>query len=205
MLSLSFVAGLTWMFVGFLGLPLGVPPEKEEALMAYAAPEDCVLYATWSAMATPNAASGNQTEQLLAESEVKKFLTVLERTIMTAALAAAKNSGTPAQQADEIAKTAQLWIRTVLTQSGALYLSRLEPRGDDLDLQGGVIVKAGDAAARLEQSLTLLLSQAKEKPMETTVAGRPFRKLTLPNEKLEVVWGANNGYMMIGLGAKALD
>src|SRR5439155_21417680 len=124
MFALSFVTGLAWMLVGFLGLPLGLPPEKEEAIMAYAAPEDCVLYATWSAMATPSAASGNQTEQLLAEPEVKKFLTVLERTITTAALAAAKNNGTPAQQANEIAKTAQLWIRTVFTQSGAMYLSR---------------------------------------------------------------------------------
>jgi hypothetical protein len=39
------------MFLGGFGLPLGVPPEPENPAMAYVAPEKCVAYASWAAMA----------------------------------------------------------------------------------------------------------------------------------------------------------
>jgi hypothetical protein len=204
MLSLPFIALLAWLAAA-LGMQLGIPPEKEEPILSYVAPEHCVLYASWSAMATPSATGGNQAEQLLAEPDVLKFLTVLESTLTTAAVAAAKNKGIAPEQADQITKTVQLWLRTVLTKSAAAYVSRFEPKNNDLDVQAAVIIKAGDTAVELDQSFTTLWSQGQEKPTETTVAGRPFRKLKLEAEKLDLVWGASNGYMMIGLGPEALD
>src|SRR5687767_11225947 len=71
----SLLAGWTCSVLSFLGtgLPVGMPPDKEEPIMAYVAPDECVLYVTWTAAATPSAGSANQTEQLMAEPEVQAF------------------------------------------------------------------------------------------------------------------------------------
>src|SRR5262245_19251365 len=92
-------SGLLLSFLG-LGLPVGTPPEKEDAIMAHVAPSDCVAYTSWSARAQPNATSGNQTEQLLAEPEVQKLIASLHEKALAAALAGAKQNGVPAEQAD---------------------------------------------------------------------------------------------------------
>src|SRR5215207_5485676 len=72
------------MFLGGFGLPLGVPPEPENPAMAHVAPEKCVLYASWAAMAAADPKSANQTEQLLAEPEVKRFVQSLEKSFREA-------------------------------------------------------------------------------------------------------------------------
>ena len=49
------------------GLPLGVPPLPEDPALSRIAPDECLWYFTSAGMATPDPASENQAEQLLAE------------------------------------------------------------------------------------------------------------------------------------------
>ena len=70
--------GLILLLGGF-GLPVGVPPLPEDPMMANIAPEECVAYVSSAGMATPDAKSGNQTEQLLAEPEVRQMAAEIER------------------------------------------------------------------------------------------------------------------------------
>src|SRR5262245_2676660 len=124
----GFAFGLVAMFFG-LGLPLGTPPEQENPIMSYAAPADCVLFATWAGMAAPNPASPNQTEQLLAEPEVKEFAAALEQAFAQAMTALTQGGGDPARSA-RLAQSAPLWARTLITRPAALFVTKLVPAGN---------------------------------------------------------------------------
>ena len=77
-----------WIFMlGGFGLPLGLPPEAEDPLMARIAPPQCLIYGTWAGMAQPNAMSANQTERLLAEPDVQRAIRGIERFVQEAGLA----------------------------------------------------------------------------------------------------------------------
>ena len=74
---LSAVAMLVALSGGQIGLPLGLPPLAEDPVLANIAPEECLVYFSWSGVAEPDPKSKNQTEQLLAEPEVQQFVTGL--------------------------------------------------------------------------------------------------------------------------------
>ena len=52
-----------WMALGFgsMGLPLGLPPAEPDVLLARVAPEECVFYASWAAMAEPDPENAGST------------------------------------------------------------------------------------------------------------------------------------------------
>ena len=67
----SFGALVLLLFGGQVGVPLGLPPLPEDAVMASVAPPECLWYFSWSGVGEPDPKSTNQTEQLLAEPEVR--------------------------------------------------------------------------------------------------------------------------------------
>jgi hypothetical protein len=193
------------MFFGGTGvLPLGAPPEKENPVMAYVAPDDCVLYATWAGMATPDPASPNQTEQLLAEPEVQQFAAAVEKAVATWMNQAARSGADDPRNA-AVAKAGPVWVRSLITRPAALYLSKLEPKGQSLAVEGGLIVHAGDSAALLDAALTTILTEDDRQPVEFAIGTRKFHKLAAtPELPVELSWGAGNGYLMVGFGEGSL-
>ncbi len=191
------------LFFGGAGIPLGVPPEKENPLLSHVAPEDCLLYASWAGMAKADPGSKNHTEQLLAEAEVQQFAAALERALTSFMAQGIRSEG---DAADKLGKTAPLWIRTLITRPTAIYLTRLEPRGETWAVEGGLIVQAGDSAALLDAALTELLTTENQKPAEFAVGPRKFHKVAASRElPAELSWGAGNGYLMVGMGPGAIE
>src|SRR3954468_7395510 len=160
MSALTLPAGFPWqallaILLG-LGLPLGMPPEKEDPAMGHAAPVECLYYASWAGMATPSAASGNRTEQLLAEPELAEFVASLEKAFVSAVVGMQPEEKNPARTA-RLAKQALLWTRTLVTRPTALFVTKLAPEGNNLAIEAGLVVHAKDAAAELDATLTDLL------------------------------------------------
>ena len=202
------LGGVVSMFLGMLFgavLPLGIPPEKENPVMAHAAPKECLLYASWAGMAAPDPSSKNQTEQLLAEPEVKAFAVALENALATA-IVGTDRGGEDAERSARLAKSAPLWTRTLITRPAAIFLTKVLPDQNGLTIEGGLIVEAGDAAEKLHMTLTELLTSETDKPSEVTIAGRKFRKLAASAEQpFELHWGAGEGYLMIGIGSGTIE
>src|SRR5471030_278564 len=105
MYSAAVPSMMSWLLVvlsGF-GLPLGTPPLPEDPMMARIAPQECLFYMSSSGMATPDAKSANQTEQLLAEPEVRHMAAEIERAIKTGLDRALKMQNAPqGPSSDEI-------------------------------------------------------------------------------------------------------
>ncbi len=66
---------------GLQGLPFGVPPAPEDAVIAHVAPPQCLFYVNWAGTASPNAASSSETEKMLAEPELQEFISGLGKVI----------------------------------------------------------------------------------------------------------------------------
>ena len=62
---------LSWIMVlvigGGTGLPLGIPPQPEDPVMARVAPQQCLVYLSWAGTSKPDPQSKNQTEQTCAK------------------------------------------------------------------------------------------------------------------------------------------
>ena len=64
---------------GPTGLPFGVPPAPDDAVIAHVAPPQCLFYVNWAGTATPIAGSSSETEKMLAEPEVQEFFNGLNK------------------------------------------------------------------------------------------------------------------------------
>ncbi|MDX1947797.1 MAG: DUF1559 domain-containing protein [Pirellulaceae bacterium] len=207
MQAMSMFGGLSVLVLAILGggLPLGVPPEKENPVMGHVAPAECLMYASWASMAAPNPASTNQTEQLLAEPEIREFAAVLERSLGQVLNLSSRTL--PGEPPAPSTAAAPLWGKVLLTRATAIFVTKFVPREPLPLVEGGLIVRAGEHAAQLDASLTEWLGSADQKPVESTIGGRKFHRLAASEAGLpmEVTWGVAGEYLMIGLGEKTLD
>ena len=105
-----------------VGLPLGLPPGPEDPVCANAAPAECLFYTSWAGTAKADPASGNQTEQLLAEPEVQQFVAGIEQSLRESLRTwAAHNEPENAAIVDDLVTM----VKTALVSPGAIYVGRV--------------------------------------------------------------------------------
>jgi hypothetical protein len=139
------------MWIAMLGLPLGVPPQPEDPMMAKIAPEQCLFYLSSAGVAEPKATSDNQLEQLLAEPEVRQMSTDVERLIDQAlAQVVQQPGGLAGLSADEAAILAKLF----LSCPKAVYLADLKvQRNGPPQIRAGALLGLGDSAEKVKSLL----------------------------------------------------
>ena len=181
--GLSGVGGIVMLFGlgGGIGLPLGVPPQPEKPLMARVAPEECLFYTTWSAMAEPDPTSNNQTEQLLAEPEVQHMVGEVQRHI-TEGIAKVAQEETP--HPASMVKEAVGIVKTFLTHSVALFVSSVEMGPDGPVVEAGLLVCTEDQTEKIKASLeayqTLFLRESVE---SVEIAGKTWYRIKLDKNR----------------------
>ncbi|WP_254513374.1 DUF1559 domain-containing protein [Anatilimnocola floriformis] len=190
------------MFLGGFGLPLGVPPAPENPAMHYVAPEKCVLYSSWAGMATPDASSANQTEQLFAEAEIQEFGKSLEKTIGLAVRHFAQQNGDP--KADLMAKVIPNWTKTVITRPAAVFATKIEMAGGKLAFEGGLLLDAGATEAPLLADGLIQMMKSPDHPPQMVKIGAvqvaQFAPLKGSPVEAEISIGAAGPYVLIGFG-----
>jgi hypothetical protein len=194
-------ATIVMMLLAGFGLPLGVPPQPENPAMQYVAPANCVLYSSWSGMATPDGRSANQTEQLFAEPELQEFARSLDKSIGKLVAHYAHQSGDP--KAELLARVAPLWTKTIITKASAVFATKLETDGKQLLFEGGLLVEAGDQAQNLADGLTQLMTTPQNQPEQVSIGAAKFvRFAAQKNGPLasEVMIGAAGPFVLVGFG-----
>ncbi len=113
---------LMLVFGGQTGVPLGLPPLPEDRTMASVAPQECIWYFSWSGTADADPKSANQTEQLLAEPEIREFVHSVSK-----AISAAMKKGTPpTPQGKLLGAEGPKLIHVLLTHPAAAFISKFE-------------------------------------------------------------------------------
>ncbi len=197
--------GLLMMLIGMIGgvgLPLGMPPLPEDPVAARVAPQECLFYMSSAGMASPDGKSGNQTEQLLAEPEVRQMAAQLRRAITAGLAQAMKKQDVPeAVSAEKVVNLAML----PLTKPLAIYVSSFEMQPGGPAVRGGVMVNLGDDAAKTEASLAEVLKQLLPMPTEPVeIGGQKWQRLRLlPGAP--VVWSIKDNRLWIGVGEGEIE
>ncbi|MCC6492176.1 MAG: DUF1559 domain-containing protein [Pirellulales bacterium] len=200
---------VTWVWLLLLSgagaLPLGGAPLPLDPVLSNIAPPECLWYAAYSGQGPADAASDNQTEQLFAEPQVRRFAEELETQIVKAVRRAAGPSREGRVHAEHLPKLAKL----LLTRPLAAYLEKVElGKGDDrrVNLSAAIVLGAGDQRNVLEAAVDdyLKLIPPGNPPVAAEkLAGLEWRRLPTPPEAPAVRFGWKDDYFIIALGDQA--
>jgi prepilin-type processing-associated H-X9-DG protein len=198
--AIGFFPILLTLLLGGGGLPLSLPPLPEDPVLARVAPKECLVYMNFSGMATPDAKSKNQTEQLLAEPEVQEMFRGLERAILGPA-----EKHSPPQQAAIFRETVR-WTKKLLTRPVAAFVSSVAISNEGPDIRAGVVINAGEDAAEakaaLEKYQAAFFHGAPEK---VEIGGISCYRFKLAPTVPSITWGIKDKYLVIGIGEGSLD
>jgi hypothetical protein len=193
------------MFYSGIGLPLGVPPQPEDPLLMRVAPEDCLYYTTWAGMAKPDGTKGNQTEALLAEPEVRRFIGELDRRFTEGFEKLAADARNPGEKF--MTELGPLWGRTLLTHSTAIFVSKLKASPDGPpDVEAGIVVNTGEDTPKIQASIVKLQDEfLKGKVKEVEVVGTKCFRFQLEEDFPEITWGVKGKYLLVGIGKGSME
>jgi len=186
------------MLGGGFGAPSGVPPTEEDPLMAKVAPAECLFYASWAGTGTPDATSGNQTEQLLAEPEIQKFLAKGRSRFLDAMGQAASNDPDARQALDDVGRLLEL----VQGKPGAFFLSELRFDGNGPPtVKGGGLLRVDNDAVEVQKMLDRFRERVPaERVSSVQLRNRTFSRVQLDDDAPAIIWGFAGPYLLVGLG-----
>jgi hypothetical protein len=206
-MSASPSVGPIWSFlmlatfsIGGAGLPLGIPPAPEDPLLAKIAPEDCLFYISWAGMGTPDAASKNQTEQLLAEPELQQFAAMIEKAIGASLI---KKAGEHEDRQAVMAEIPKLF-KALATKPTAAFVGDIAMGERGPTIEAGLIVSTGDDTARLMTSVATFEKLYGE-AVEVELAGQKWKQLQTRPSAPPIVWGFKGRYFIIGVGEGTVE
>lgn len=188
---------VTWLtfFPALWGIPVGMPPAPPDPLMAQVAPERVLFYTAWSGAAVPDGDSTNHVEQLLAEPDLQRVLTAIDRQISQSV---ARMAGPQRDQVQGVAAELMPRLLTLLlSQPGAVFVSDIRAGEAGPEIEGAMLLRLGDH----EREVTGLVERL---PLEGTrhiqLDGVSFRTFEMEGEVRRVSWGIWRNCLVIGVG-----
>lgn len=208
----SGLLGFALCSLGQFGLPLGLPPLPEDPLLVRLAPQDCVWYFSSSGVAEPDPKSKNQTEQLLAEPEVREFIAALGKMCSTAI-----REGAPRTPEGKVLGTeGPKLIHALLTRPSAVFVSKAVNGFRGLEISGGVVISTGDETGEIKASLEKIEGvlfhaaavQTLDKIFQVSDAeriARQWHKFPYSYGLPKIEWGFRNNYLLIAVGEETAE
>ena len=191
---------------GSIGAPLGLPPGPEDPVMSAIAPQDGLLWSTWTGRQTGGEPQ-TVTERWMTDPEIVAAWQRAEQ-----AYVAYCRSMVDQEDAPFVDALAGL-TRHLISHSVAFYISDMEvsaENGPFEQLVGGVVFDLGDDPAATLQIIgqieSSLLADLDEPPQTLTLAGRPFRS-TLISGRPEnpLTWGRiDDRHFAVTMGETAM-
>ncbi len=205
LVSVATVLATVFLGGGLLGLPLSIPPLPPDPVIARAAPDECLAHVALAGIATPDARSGNLTERMLADEEMRGFLKSLARQLVAAAQEAALLPPAADKAIVEL-------IAAGLSRPLAVSLERFAPpeNGRPPEVRASLILRTGggDGERRITAAIGTLLAVATAEagvpePEDRTVGKATVRQLPTPLGPLS--WGVHDGSFLLTIGAGTLE
>lgn len=195
---------LLLLFAGQTGAPLSLPPLPEDPVMSRVAPDECLWYLSWSGTAVPDPKSANQTEQLLAEPEVRDFLHGVGK-----ALAGAIRKGAPpTPQGKFFGANGPRLILALLTHPAAAFVSKFGIGANGPTIEGGIVVGTGDETDKLKSTLEemerVMLPQGAAANAASAKSAAWHKLPTQPGTPT-IEWGFHEKYLIVGIGDGSAD
>ncbi|MDP7252871.1 MAG: hypothetical protein QGF00_24930 [Planctomycetota bacterium] len=200
--------GIPFVFALLLGggltPPLSLPPLPEDTRLISVADENCLMFLSLSGCAEPDGQSTNQTEQLIAEPEIRALV---QRLIEEISSSAKRDAGrNPAML--PVAEALTWLVRGMFTRPTVLFVDQISMGPPMPTIRGGLVVNAGDGAEEAEKMMHQIFFTLtrQEHPVRREVEGSTgFRFLPLPPQAPPVSWSRVGKYMVMAFGAEMPD
>lgn len=155
---------LAWMLaISGIGIPPSVPPLPEEPAVMNVAPEKCLVYLSLAGTAEADPNSPNQTEQLMAEPEVRRMAEEIERAVREALKNIARQDElSPGLTADETVELGKILTRRPLT----VYVSDAQMSQRGPVVRGGIVLNCGDQLDKMKAIVDHFLKAVPPKYVE---------------------------------------
>ncbi|MEM7479212.1 MAG: DUF1559 domain-containing protein, partial [Planctomycetota bacterium] len=173
---------------------------QERSFTDRVAPDECLMFASWSGSNGKVEDPNNHAELLMAEPEMQEFFGAIARQASNLAGMAMRNE--PAMKQ----KAAQLVAPEVLTmlfaKPGALFIDSFEMGPQGPLLSAGVVFDTGDNASQLMGAFATLIQSEGIALKSGKLDGEQAYALAVPDAPmpLTVFFAAANGKLVIGLG-----
>lgn len=191
------------LMLGGWGLPLGIPPGPEDPVLAKVAPAECLVYLSWAGTARPDPKSKNQTEQLLAEPEVRVLVAEIRRLFRSGAKQMARNQEA---EAVRLGENLQDVAETILRHPAAVFLSGVSPAGGRPEVRGAVVVRLGDDLKQFHSFLEEIQDRVwKDRVRSAQFGGRGWYRISLGEGLPAILWGSHQGYLIAAVGEGELE
>jgi hypothetical protein len=187
---------------GFLGLPFSVPPLPPDPVVERSAPDTCLVHVALRGVAAPDATSANETERLLADEEVRAFLTDFARMAGTTVRALADRQG-----AGDVAGAAETVALVFATRPASFSVESIEVQpGAAPTVKASLVVSLGAQRDAFGTAVeTLVTAALGEGPEAVTVAGRPWRRMAAGPDGPTVTWGFDGTTFIATVGEGTLE
>lgn len=192
---MSFLSAFGVMLIagGMSGLPMGLPPAEPDIRMSQVAPEECLFYLSWSGMAEPSADSPNNTERLLAEPEVQRFI----KEVTNSLTAALKQGAGQGENARRVADMTPRILKQIAVNPTTLFAGKFGAGPAGATVPVGLVVKVGDEVAAFEKDLLAILEILTDAPVPDAVDG--VRTLITPPGIPKIQWTVWGDYFILGV------
>ncbi|MHB8971546.1 MAG: DUF1559 family PulG-like putative transporter [Pirellulaceae bacterium] len=186
-----------------LGVPLGVPPQDPDPVLANVAPAECLFYSSWAGMAVPDATSTNQTEQLLAEPEVKAFIEELQAVAQRAVSKLGSRGGSGEQF---LAQKIPVLAKAILTHGVTVFLESVQAGPNGLDAQGALVVNLGNDRPQIEAVLKSIRQQIPAQAIqEVEIEGHACVRLQPQPNSPAFTIGFDDQYLIAAMGDTSFE
>jgi hypothetical protein len=212
------------------GLPFGIPPSPDDAVIAHVAPPKCLFYVNWAGTASPDPASKNETEKMLAEPEVQNLLSAITKGVDDFWRKAGEQS-----KKSESGTGPHWWdlgnsLNMLLTHPTAIFLEdvqiKVTPPGEskaeatknfpgelwEPELRGGIVVNLGPEAAAMRARLNVYIKLAQAanptiKISRVKIADRTWYRSRpgTPDNKNVLTFGFHGTYFIAAFGDGSLE
>ena len=155
-------------------------------------------------MAEPDPNSANQTEQLLADPEVRRMIAELKQQIIASLRKQA--GGNEPQPGGPMVDDAVKWVEVLLTHPTVAFLSSVKVSPQGPDVRGGLLVNVGDEVDELKAALEKygqVFLQGNAQSVE--IAGDQYARIKPGPQAPVITWGIKGKYLIVGVGEVAVE
>ncbi len=196
---------LLWVVLlgsGF-GPSLGVPPQDFDPMLAKLAPPQCVYYTSWAGMSEPDPTTGNNTERLLADPEVKSLIHQIQECVQRVQSEVAESAGSSGRV---IGQYLPLFQRVLFTHATAVFLENASPQPDGIGIRGAMVVNLGDELPQVEEALKSLWQAVSPEALEQITIGKILcMRVRSQSPSWVFTIGIHKQYLIIAVGDAAFE
>ena len=192
------------LFSSLASLPLAKSPLPLNPAMQAVAPPDCLWFASSSGFAEANFESDNQSEQLLAEPEVRQFGNRIQEQIL---LAVRRNAGSEHKERVLSSELPKLF-KAMLSRPFVVYVEDVQLVDEGVRIAAGLVIDAGKDRDEIQQAFDRLLElKGDDAPPIRTIEskGVTWSAARKSMDKPEVRWGWRDNYFLLAFGDGTAD